>query len=106
VDDTTVQEIPEQHRYVIRLGGEQVGLLDYQLDGETMALLHAETDPAHSGQGLAGVLTQAVLDDARERGRSVLPFCPYVSSWIRKHPDYTDLVPPRQREQFGLPAGE
>jgi hypothetical protein len=35
----------------------------------------------------------------------VLPFCPYVSAWIRKHPEYTDLVPPGERAQFGLPAG-
>ena len=103
--DTTVLEIPEQHRYVISTGGEQVGVLEYQRDGETLAILHAETDPAHTGKGLAGELTRVVLDDARTRGDAVLPFCPYVSAWIRKHPEYTDLVPPNEQAQFGLPVG-
>jgi predicted GNAT family acetyltransferase len=103
--DTTVLEIPEQHRYVISTGGEQVGVMEYQRDGVTLALLHAETDPAHTGKGLAGELTRVVLDDARERGHAVLPFCPFVAAWIRKHPEYADLVPPSERAQFGLPAG-
>nr|CAA9364410.1 MAG: hypothetical protein AVDCRST_MAG46-3585 [uncultured Nocardioidaceae bacterium] len=103
--DTTVIDIPDQHRYVIESGGEQVGVMEYQLDGATLALLHAETDPAHSGQGLAGELTRVVLDEARERGLDVLPLCPYVSAWIRKHPEYTDLVPLAQRPQFGLDTG-
>lgn len=103
--DTTVLEVPEQHRYVISVGGEQVGVMEYQRDGASLALLHAETDPAHSGQGLAGELTRVVLDEARERGDAVLPFCPYVAAWIRKHPEYTDLVPLNQRSQFGLSTG-
>jgi predicted GNAT family acetyltransferase len=103
--DTTVLEIPEQHRYVISTGGEQVGVLEYQRDGATLAILHAETDPAHTGKGVAGELTRVVLDDARARGDAVLPFCPYVAAWIRKHPEYADLVPPGERAQFGLPAG-
>jgi hypothetical protein len=32
----------------------------------------------------------------------VLPYCPYVTSWIRKHPEYVDLVPGDRRGDFGL----
>ncbi len=103
--DTTVVEVPEKHRYVIQSGGEQVGVMEYQNDGRTLALLHVSTDPAHTGQGIAGELTRVVLDSARERGLAVLPFCPYVSAWMRKHPEYADLVPADQRAQFGLPLG-
>lgn len=103
--DTTVIELPEQNRYVIQAAGEQVGVMDYQFDGTALALLHVETDPAHSGQGLAGELTRVILDTARERGHAVLPFCPYVSAWIRKHPEYADLVPLTQRAEFGLDTG-
>ncbi len=103
--DTTVVEVPEQHRFVIQSGGEQVGVMEYQNDGRTLALLHVETDRAHSGQGIAGELTRVVLDEAREQGLAVLPFCPYVSAWMRKHPEYADLVPVDQRAQFGLPLG-
>jgi predicted GNAT family acetyltransferase len=32
----------------------------------------------------------------------VLPYCPYNDSWIKKHPEYTDLVPRDRRADFGL----
>jgi len=101
----TTHDEPSEHRYVIEVDGERVGFVNYQLEDSRIALLHAETLPAHSGQGLAGRLTQTVLDDARARGLEVLPFCPYVSAWIRKHPEYADLVPSTQRAEFGLPDG-
>jgi len=35
----------------------------------------------------------------------VLPFCPYINSWIKKHPEYTDLVPQDRRADFGSEPG-
>jgi hypothetical protein len=32
----------------------------------------------------------------------VLPYCPFVLSWITEHSEYADLVPAGRREQFGL----
>ena len=32
----------------------------------------------------------------------MLPFCPYINSWIKKHPEYADLVPQDRRADFGL----
>jgi uncharacterized protein len=43
-------------------------------------------------QGLGGQLARAALDDVRGRGLAVRPDCPFIRSWIAKHPDYADLV--------------
>jgi predicted GNAT family acetyltransferase len=43
-----------------------------------------------------------VLDDAREHGQQVLPYCPFVRSYIERHQEYADLVPAAERERFGL----
>jgi predicted GNAT family acetyltransferase len=64
--------------------------------------MHTEVLPRFEGRGLAGELTAAVLDQAREEGLDVLPFCPYVKSYIAKHPEYTDLVPAERRAEFEL----
>jgi predicted GNAT family acetyltransferase len=32
----------------------------------------------------------------------VVPYCPFVRSWITEHSEYADLVPADRREQFGL----
>jgi len=100
---TAVTDDRERKRYVITEDGAQVGLVTYRLQPGLIDLIHTEVDPDHSGRGLAGVLIGAVLDDARNRGLSVLPHCPYVAQFIGDHrDDYLDLVPADRRRQFGL----
>jgi uncharacterized protein len=70
--------------------------------GQVIDLLHTEVDDRFQGAGLAGKLARASLDAARARHLRVLPTCPYIRSWIRKHPDYADLVPQERRAQFGV----
>ena len=54
--------------------------------------MHTEVEPAYEGQGLAGTLVEGALQDLRERGLRVIPVCPFVRSWLRRHPEYADLV--------------
>lgn len=83
---------PDAHRFELRTGDELVGFMDYHLSEGVIDLVHTEVDPAHSGQGHAATLTRGALDEARSRRLSVVPSCPYVASYIGKHPDYADLV--------------
>jgi predicted GNAT family acetyltransferase len=32
----------------------------------------------------------------------VLPFCPFVNAYLKRHPEYLDLVPEERRAAFGL----
>ena len=59
-------------------------------------------DDRFRGHGLGGRLVQASLDAARARHLPVLPYCPFVRSWIAEHREYADLIPEGRREQFGL----
>jgi Predicted acetyltransferase len=79
-------------RYEIRLDGELVGLADYFDDGEVRAFPHTEVDPALRGHGLAGKLVGHALRDTRAAGLKVDPVCPYVAAFIRRHPEYRDLL--------------
>jgi len=83
---------PDARRYELRSGEEVVGFVDYRLAGDVITLVHTEVDPAHSGRGHAATLARGALDDARSRGLAVVPSCPYVASYIDKHPEYADLV--------------
>jgi uncharacterized protein len=102
VTPAVVTDDQKQSRYELRVAGELAGFLTYRLRGQAISLIHTEVEPAFQGAGLATHLARFSLDDARKRGLAVLPFCPYVTSWIRKHPEYADLVPPDRRAEFGL----
>lgn len=103
-DAPVVTDNPSASRYELHVGTELAGFVTYQLDGDdkVISLLHTEIEPAFQGARLATHLARFSLDDARERGLTVLPFCPYIASWIGKHPDYVDLVPQDRRDDFGL----
>jgi predicted GNAT family acetyltransferase len=97
-----VADNPAVSRYELHAGGELAGFVAYRLRGPVISLVHTEVDPRFQGAGYAARLARFSLDDARDRNLAVLPFCPYIQSWIRKHPEYSDLVPRERRAEFGL----
>jgi predicted GNAT family acetyltransferase len=99
----SVADVPAQSRYVIEADGAEVGFVTYELDGDRIALMHAEVKYSKRNQGLASRLIEFALDDARSQGLSVLPYCPFVRSYVAEHADeYLDLVPANARRRFGL----
>lgn len=90
--DVEVRDVPSAGRYEIRRDGEVVGFASYrEIDGRVV-VPHVEVDPTHGGQGLGGRLVRGMLDDLRQKGRTVSPMCTFASGWIRRHPEYHDLV--------------
>ena len=100
MSEPLLSDQPERSRYELELDGRRVGLLDYRLDGERIALTHTEIDPAFEGRGLGSELVRFALDDARARGLAVLPKCPFVPHFIRLHPQYRELVPEAERARY------
>jgi hypothetical protein len=100
--DSSVVDNPAASRYELRADGEFAGFVEYRLRDQVISLVHTEVDPRFQGAGLATHLARFSLDDARKRHLAVLPFCPYIQAWIKKHPEYADLVPQDRRADFGL----
>src|SRR5215831_3167056 len=100
--ETVVTDNPAASRYEVHVGGALAGFVVYHLRGQQISLIHTEVDGRFQGAGLAARLARYSLDDARKRHLAVLPSCPYIRSWIKKHSEYTDLVPEDRRAVFGL----
>jgi uncharacterized protein len=92
--DVQVSDNPAQHRYEATLDGALAGFAAYRLRGaDVIVFTHTEVNPGHEGQGIAGALARAALDDVRERGeRRVVALCPFIGAWIARHPDYQGLL--------------
>jgi uncharacterized protein len=90
----------ERSRYELLDGDELIGFSEYHFHRGEMALLHTEIGERYGGRGLGGELVRGALDDARARGLTVLPYCPFVRGWMTKHPEYRDLVPDTHQSMF------
>jgi uncharacterized protein len=97
-----VADAPERSRYELSVDGETAGLIAYQLRGTRIFLTHTEIGSEYEGSGLGSRLVRAMLDDLRVRGLEVMPFCPFVNGWIRRHREYADLVPAKEWARFDL----
>jgi predicted GNAT family acetyltransferase len=89
-----VTDVPEEWRYEGRIDDRLVGFVTYQRTSGTITFLHTEVLPGSEGGGVGGRLARSVLDDARARGLRVRPICPFIAAYIRRHPEYADLVRP------------
>ncbi|MDP1616119.1 MAG: GNAT family N-acetyltransferase [Phenylobacterium sp.] len=81
----------EAARYEMDEQGE-TSWADYRLQGERLYIDHVESPPALRGTGAAGRLMKALAQDARDRGLKITPICGYASAWLRRSPEFKDLV--------------
>jgi predicted GNAT family acetyltransferase len=92
-----ITDAPERERYEAHLGGELAGVLEYIAKRGRIALIHTEVPPIYEGRGVGSALVRFALDDARRRGLRVIAVCPYVQSYLARHPQDDDIVIGRPR---------
>ena len=98
----TVRDDAERHRFEVLVDGEVAGFTAYRREGEAVAFTHTEVEDDHEGEGLGSQLVRGALEQVRARGATVLPYCPFVASYLKKHPELQDLVPVAERGRFDL----
>jgi uncharacterized protein len=99
--DAEVRDDPKKSRYEVLVDGRVAGFSRYRLDRERITIYHTEVEPGYEGRGLGGELARAALDDVRRRGLVLVPVCPFIAAYIRRHPnEYLDLVAPSVREKL------
>lgn len=86
-----VTQDPAQSRFTATVDGV-LCVLDYQLQDGVMAIVHTGVPSQVGGRGIAAELTKVALDTARANGWKVRPLCSYAAVYMRRHPDYNDLL--------------
>ncbi|HVT33680.1 MAG TPA: GNAT family N-acetyltransferase [Rhodanobacteraceae bacterium] len=109
-----VSHDPGQHRFEAKVEGLDA-TLDYVLDddglhhgrptagrrdderprGRTMTITHVRVPEPIAGRGIAGDLTAAALAHARRERWRVIPQCPYAAAYVRRHPQWSDVLETR-----------
>jgi predicted GNAT family acetyltransferase len=92
VADSRVVRNEAESRYEVSVDGSLAQLV-YREVGDRLALVHTEVPDELGGQGLGGELARYALDDAMTRNLTVVPYCPFVQSWLKKHPEIAERQP-------------
>jgi uncharacterized protein len=86
------------HRYRATLDGNEVAYIEVDAIGaDSMLIKHTEVPAIHEGKGYGSAIVRHLLDQLRSEGKTVLPICPFTAAYMKRHPEYMDLVMPSYR---------
>jgi hypothetical protein len=91
--DVEVRDNPGESRFEAYVDGRLAGFSAYVVGASALNIVHTEVDDAYEGHGVGSVLVRELLDQLRDRtDLKVTASCPFVRAWMRRHPDYLELV--------------
>jgi uncharacterized protein len=86
-----VRDVPQRQRFELDTAG-LIAFANYKRDGNTLTIMHTEVPLPLRGKGIGSDLARGLLTIARAEGLSVVPLCPFIATYIARHPEYADLL--------------
>lgn len=73
--------------------GAHKAVMTYRSNREgKIFLVHTEVDEALRNKGVGEKLVLYVFDYIREKGLRMIPMCPFVKAYLKRHPEHMDIV--------------
>ena len=92
--EVVITENAQRKRFEARVDGDLAGVLEYIPLPAKIIATHTETFAPYEGQGIGELLVKTTLERLRADGRLMTPLCPYVTSYLRGHREWDDVVDP------------
>ena len=70
----------------------KLALVDYEKRNNILDITHTEVPKELEGRGIAGAITQFVLEYIKSNGLKIHPICPYTVAYLKRHSEYQDLI--------------
>lgn len=99
--DPEIRDEADARRYALTVDGEVAVVTYNRVEGGLMVTETLVPIPLE-GRGIASRLARHVLADVKARGLVILPVCPFFSSYLKKHPEWAEVVHPTYRATLGL----
>lgn len=87
----SVRDNPARQRFELEVDGE-IAFADYRRDGDVLTVMHTEVPGHLAGRGIGSLLVRGVLDIARAQRLGVVPRCPFMKAYFKRHSEYADLL--------------
>lgn len=71
---------------------EHTAIIAYRQSAESITLLHTEVPPALEGKGAATAIIEKTLAYIEEHKLPLIPLCPLVAAYIKRHPEWERIV--------------
>ena len=90
--NTEVKFNEELSQFEMDLGGGKA-LIGFKKEADgTLNLVHTEVPPEYEGKGVGSKLVKQTLEQIKATDKKIVPSCPFVAAYIKRHPEYESLV--------------
>jgi predicted GNAT family acetyltransferase len=89
----------ENHRFELSVDGF-TSFIDYKERPGVITLIHTESPEELAGRGVATALVEKTLAYLDENSYELVPLCPYVFAYIKRHPEWIKIVREDFRSKF------
>lgn len=81
----------EEHRFELKVG-EYTAFIEYKERDKKIWLIHTESPEELKGKGAATGLIEKTLAYIEDNGYKLIPLCPLVAAYLKRHPDWNRIV--------------
>ena len=99
--DPEIRDEREAKRYALEVDG-QTSVVTYNLIEGGLMVTETLVPEALEGRGIASRLARHVLADVKARGLVILPVCSFFAGYLKKHPEWAEVVHPTYRATLGI----
>jgi len=82
----------EKQRFELAVDGH-IAFIEYEESEKIIRLIHTESPEAIAGRGVATALIEKTLNYLEENSYGLVPVCPLVFAYVKRHPEWKKLVP-------------
>ena len=82
---------PDKNQFETVVDG-QTAVAQYELSGAQMTITHVIVPKPIEGQGVASALCQFAIETARADDLTIVPQCPFMAAYFRRHPENNDVL--------------
>lgn len=89
----------EKQRFELVVDGH-IAFIEYEESEKIIRLIHTESPEAIAGRGVATALIEKTLNYLKENSYGLVPVCPLVFAYVKRHPEWKELVPSKYLRIF------
>lgn len=89
----------EAKRFELTVDG-YTAFIDFKERNNVITLIHTESPEELAGRGVATALIEKTLVYLEENNYMLVPLCPLVFAYIKRHPEWVRIVREDYKEKF------
>ena len=89
----------ENSRFELTVDGF-TAFIDFKVKGDAIALIHTESPEDLADRGVATALVEKTLIYLKNNNLQLIPLCPLVFAFVKRHPDWINIVKEDYKAKF------